>query len=87
MRLRRHSRNWIPSRNSGRQPSWVNSWRPGFHNRFTNSAVPAGPLLLRSHRSFQLAHNVRNYVAVADCPRIVRKAPLRAESRKLGPPR
>jgi len=27
------SRNWSPFHNSRRQRSWVNSWKPGFHNR------------------------------------------------------
>ncbi len=33
MRLHLHSRSWIPSHNSRRQPSWANSWKPGSHNR------------------------------------------------------
>jgi hypothetical protein len=33
MRLPPRSRNWIPFHNSSRRPSWVNSWRPGSHNR------------------------------------------------------
>jgi hypothetical protein len=31
----RLSRNWIPSRNSRRQPSWASSWRLGSRNRFS----------------------------------------------------
>ena len=30
-------RNWIPSRNSEPQRSWVNSWKPGSHNRFDDA--------------------------------------------------
>ena len=33
MRSLLRSKSWIPSRNSGRQPSWENSWRLGSHNR------------------------------------------------------
>jgi hypothetical protein len=33
MRSHPHSRNWIPSRSSGPQPSWENSWRRSSHNR------------------------------------------------------
>src|ERR1035438_5905254 len=28
-----HSKNWTPSPNSKRRPSWANSWKRGFHNR------------------------------------------------------
>src|SRR5260370_31150888 len=33
MRSRRRSRNWVPFRNSKRQPSWASSWKPGFPSR------------------------------------------------------
>jgi hypothetical protein len=33
MHSRLHSKNWIPLHNSRPPPSWVNSWKRGFHNR------------------------------------------------------
>ena len=35
MRSRRHSKNWIPSRNSKRRRSWANTWKPCSHNCFS----------------------------------------------------
>jgi hypothetical protein len=36
------SRESIPSRDSGRLPSWASSWRPDSHSRSELTAVPAG---------------------------------------------
>ena len=43
MRSRRHSRNWILSRSSGRRQSWANSWMPGSRNRFSLSGGVGRP--------------------------------------------
>ena len=45
MRSRLRSRNWSLFRSSGRQPSWVNSSRPGSHSRSSmqGSIGPAAP--------------------------------------------
>src|SRR5271170_1076271 len=46
MRLRPHSKNWTPSRNSGRRPNWENSWRLGSHNLSSLSGGVGRPPLL-----------------------------------------
>jgi hypothetical protein len=43
----RRSRNSTQSRSSSRQPSWANSWRPGFHNHSSlRSGIGRPPLLI-----------------------------------------
>jgi len=41
----RPSRNWIRFRNSGRQPSWANSSKPGSHNRSSFAGRPRSAAL------------------------------------------
>jgi len=52
MPLHRRSRNWIPFRNSRRQPSWVNSWRSGSHRHSSTLGRCGRPPL--PHKYFRL---------------------------------
>ena len=48
-RSRRHSRNWIPSRNSRPLPSWVDSWRRASPGRSSLRGGIGRPLLYLIH--------------------------------------
>ena len=52
MRSHRHLRNWIPSHNSMRLPSWTNFWKPGSHNRSSCAGRSSPPLPIECSTEF-----------------------------------
>jgi hypothetical protein len=57
MRLRRHSKSWIPFHNSRRRRSWANSWTLGSHSRSSlRGGIGEAPLPNEEFHFTETAH-------------------------------